>query len=428
MLPQGDVHGWSRRTLLGAGAGLATGAALGAAARATGTATATAAAASPGALIPPGRIGLQLYSVRDAVADVGFAKVLETVAQIGFKHVEFAGYTQGSSPEITVKELRSILDANGLVAAGSHVSPSDDDSMKQILDDAEVLGIPQVGVSLTTPNGVPATSGWKATAEQYTRFGELAAARGIGFYFHNHFQEWLPLPDAPDKRPIDILLAESDPKLVSFEMDVFWAHVGASQNNNAFDPLNDYAIPFRDRIRLFHVKDGIYDALPAGTITDVGEGKIDFQTFFTKLFEVADGQRDKHLYLWERDNAGEHPRGPLAAARTSYVNIRHGLTGSATSEPAATSSRKFRATIAAASVRGRRVRATLRVSEAADAKVTLSRGDSVLATASRRLAKGAGRIGLRLPRGTAAGPAKLRVSVTDGDGVTLVTSRILRVP
>jgi hypothetical protein len=33
-----------------------------------------------------------------------------------------------------------------------------------------------------------------------------------------------------------------------------------------------------------------------------------------------------------------------------------------------------------------------------------------------------------VPRGTAAGPAKLRVTVTDGDGVTLVTSRVLRIP
>ena len=55
------------------------------------------------------------------MSSVGFAKVLEEVAEIGYKLVEFAGYTQGTRADHDVKQLRELLDANGLKAIGSHV-------------------------------------------------------------------------------------------------------------------------------------------------------------------------------------------------------------------------------------------------------------------------------------------------------------------
>src|SRR5689334_14666750 len=45
-------------------------------------------------LLPADRIGIQLYSVRDQIDAIGFARVFETLARIGYKQVEFAGYTQ----------------------------------------------------------------------------------------------------------------------------------------------------------------------------------------------------------------------------------------------------------------------------------------------------------------------------------------------
>ena len=328
----------SRRGLIGGTAGLAAAAVVGGAVRSSAAATgarsangvARAGAPAQGFLLPSERIGVQLYSVRDAVASLGFAKVLQALAEIGFAQVEFAGYTQGSSPEITVKQLRALLDANGLTAIGSHVSPTDDASMKQILDDAQVLGIPQVGISLVVPDAGPTVAGWQALARRYNHFGALAAARGIGFYLHNHFQEWLPTADDPGRRGEDILLAETDPALVAFELDVYWATVGASQSPGAFDPLRDYAIPHRDRYRLLHIKDGRPDtkgayAEPTDDMVDVGQGVIDFHGFLTALFAGRPGEVDRHVYIWERDNASKHPAGPVAAARASYVFMRYGL-------------------------------------------------------------------------------------------------------
>jgi hypothetical protein len=84
----------SRRGFIGAGAGLAAAAALGTSARpALGTQDSSTAKAPPGdpPLLPADRIGIQLYSVRDQISSIGFARVFETLAKLGYKQVEFAG-------------------------------------------------------------------------------------------------------------------------------------------------------------------------------------------------------------------------------------------------------------------------------------------------------------------------------------------------
>jgi sugar phosphate isomerase/epimerase len=441
-LKQGN--GISRRALLGTGAGLAAATAVGT--RLPGALGDADEAQAAGAvrkqsLLPPERIGLQLYSLRESVSDIGFAKVLETVAEIGFKHVEFAGYTQGSNPEITVKQLRALLDANGLIATGSHVSPNDDASMNRILDDAAVLGIPNVGVSLVTPNGATA-SGWRATAERYNHFGEMAAKRGVRFYFHNHFQEWAPVPDANGKRGIDLLLEGTNPALVDWQMDIYWAYVASSQNRNAFDPLADYALPQRNRIRLFHVKDG---RPSQNQILDVGEGEIDFQRFFTELFKQSPDQVSKHIYLWERDSAADHPRGPLAAARSSYVNMRYGLFVPATDTTGTPGTPGtpgtsdfcapapgFTASIRSTTIRRVRLRRVLRVtlqlSAPAEVSARLVRGKRRLAGANRRLDPGTRTFDVPLPRSASAGAARLELTVSNGAGVSLALRDAIRVP
>jgi sugar phosphate isomerase/epimerase len=321
---------FSRRKLLGAGAGAAAATALGTRAPALFASRASGSAAEsfggPG-LLPLDRIGLQLYSVRDQVSSIGFAPVLQALAAIGYKKVEFAGYTQGTG-SITVQQLRALLDANGLTAAGSHVSPSSDSSMQQIISDAQVLGIPQVGISFVIPTSGTTVAGWQALADSYNHYGQLAKARGIGFYLHNHFQEWSQCTDDPTRRGEDVLLAECDPDLVFFELDIYWAYVGQSmfgRGADPFDPLLDYALPLRDRYKLWHVKDGqpnqagVYPD-PLDNMCDAGEGIIDFEHFFCTV-----GQIDTHTYLWERDNASSHPQGSLVSAEWSYGYMRYGL-------------------------------------------------------------------------------------------------------
>ena len=75
---------------------------------------------SLGALKPVGNVALQLYSIRDYIRKNGIEKALADVAAIGYKGVEFAGYWGKNA-----KQLKKILDDNGLVACGTHVGRGD---------------------------------------------------------------------------------------------------------------------------------------------------------------------------------------------------------------------------------------------------------------------------------------------------------------
>ena len=408
----------SRRGLFAGGAGLAAAAAV---PRLLAPAEAAAAAAPlRTSLFPPERIGIQLYSLSDQISSEGFAKVLPQVAEIGYRLVEFAGYTDATG--ITPAQLRKLLDDNDLKAIGSHVSPNDDESMKTILEEAAILGVPNVGISLPLPSAGPTVAGWTELSQTYNRFGEMAAEQGVGFYLHNHFHEWFPTDD-PNRRGEDILLAETDPRYVFFEMDIYWSYVGQWQSGQVlrFDPLTDYAIPFKDRYKLFHVKDGRKDLIGGYTdalanIVDAGQGSLDFQGFFDAVFAQSPDEVDRHHYIWERDNASDHPRGSMAAARSSFTYIRHGLYGKrAAAGPDEVAGGVVAAVtdVAVKRAKGKRaLRVTIETDEALDVGLDLRRGKRSLAR-RKPAALGAGRhmLELRLPAKAKAGAARLEVAL-----------------
>src|SRR5215510_811924 len=81
-------------------------------------------------------IGLELYSVRKECAS-DLPGTIAAVGKIGYKGVEFAGYHGGSA-----KELRKMLDDNGLVACGTHtpyetVLP---DKLKETIEFNHIIG------------------------------------------------------------------------------------------------------------------------------------------------------------------------------------------------------------------------------------------------------------------------------------------------
>jgi sugar phosphate isomerase/epimerase len=297
MTPRTDVD---RRTFMRLAAStVAVGAATVAAApTAAGAIAPTAVGAATGPrLVPPGHLGIQLFSIRDKVSSLGFRVVFERLAQIGYHEIEFAGYTQGSVGPITPEEIRTLLDDNGLVAVGSHRGIGDfAANMERELDIAEILGMPHIGTA-NAPSGTNTVAAYEAAAEQFNGFGEAAAARGLKFYQHNHDGEFAFATDQPDVRLYDVFLENTDPALVFLEMDVYWAFVG-QHRFGGFEPV-DYVLADRSRYPLFHLKDGRAVDTPAGfTFVEFGAGDIDFKAFLGALAGVG-----RSHGIWEQDNA-----------------------------------------------------------------------------------------------------------------------------
>ena len=262
---------------------------------ATGGAPAAAAAFGAGA---PGtrkldRIGLQLYTVRDAAAK-DLPGTLARIAQIGYRDVEFAGYHGRSA-----QEIRDLLARNGLRAPSSHIPVAElnGDRWKKTLDDAKTIGHEYLTIPWLGDAQRGSIEDWKRTASLFNTRAFDAKGAGLKFAYHNHDFEFRTLGGVV---PMDVLIAETDPTLVSFEMDLYWV-VRAGR-----DPI-EYLSRFPNRFSMFHAKDSA--GPPEHRMVEVGAGTIDFKRI------LAEGQRIgvRHVFV-EHDN----PADAFASITSSY--------------------------------------------------------------------------------------------------------------
>jgi len=271
-------------------------------------------------LLPRNRLGIQLFTIRDQVATVGFEAVFRELARQGYAEVEFAGYTQGATlPPITVREIRRLLDRYGLRGVGSHIGLNQfRDNLTQVLDDAQTLGLPYVGTAnapdaLFPPAERNTPEAYSRAAELFNGFGAAAKARGIKFYQHNHAGEFAIVNGT---RLWDVVIAETDPALVSFEIDIYWAYVGQFLFGG-FDPIA-YVKAQPRRFPLYHVKDGLRSSSANGyDFVDVGDGVHDFRRFFETVGVPG------HHYIVERDDAPSNPAGSSSTAARSIAYLRN---------------------------------------------------------------------------------------------------------
>ncbi len=166
------------------------------------------------------KIGIQLYSVRSELAK-DFDGTLARVAEIGYAEVEFAGYY-----DRTPAQVAAALRRTGLSAPSAHI-PIEllGRSWAKTLDGARTMGHRYLIVPWL-PDADRATShGVKRIAGLFERAGKEAKAAGVRLGFHNHDVDFVPFADERGSAPFDMLLQETDPDHVVFELDLA-AHLG----------------------------------------------------------------------------------------------------------------------------------------------------------------------------------------------------------
>lgn len=255
------------------------------------------------------KVGVQLYTVRDDMKK-DFEGTITKVAAVGYKEVEFAGYFDHSP-----KDIRAILDRNGLTAPSMHIGyASLGEKWPGVIEAATVVGHqyivnPWIEEELRKQPDI-----WKRAAETFNRAGEISKKSGIQFAYHNHWFEFIPLNG---KMPYDTLLEECDPNLVKMQLDLCWITVGGQ------DPLK-YFDRYPGRFPLVHVKD--IKKLPrvstAGAqdfgssledMTEVGSGLIDWK----RIFALSDKAGIKHYFV-EHD----HPKDGFASIKASFEYLQ----------------------------------------------------------------------------------------------------------
>src|SRR5437867_11424513 len=240
------------------------------------------------------RIGLQLYTVRHQM-EKDFEGTIARVAATGYREVEFAGYF-GRTP----RDVRALLDHHGLSAPSSHVSLAPE-QWRGALDAAPIVGHRYLVIAWIPPEERRTLDDYKRAAERLSRAATEARAAGLQFAYHNHDLELAPLDR---KLPYDVLLAETDPKLVQLEVDLYWIVKGGQ------DPLAYFA-RWPGRFPLVHAKDSA--GPPAHRMVDVGAGIIPWHAIFARREQAG----IRHCFV-EHDQ----PPDPLASVRASYAYLR----------------------------------------------------------------------------------------------------------
>ncbi|MCI0522822.1 MAG: hypothetical protein L0Y37_04115, partial [Bacteroidales bacterium] len=164
---------------------------------------------------PSGKTGLALYTVRDDMAKDP-AAALGAVAAKGFNWVEAANHNSRTFYGLKPKEYGKLVKKSGMEPLSTHsaIRPDNDDYM---IEDTAEAGMKYLILPSLPGEWRNSLSGFQKTADYFNKVGEKCKKAGLIFAFHNHQVEFAEIDG---KVPFDILAENTDPKLVTFELDL----------------------------------------------------------------------------------------------------------------------------------------------------------------------------------------------------------------
>jgi sugar phosphate isomerase/epimerase len=247
----------------------------------------TSAVLSAGLLVAPSLfaynkkyIGLQLYTVRDAMAKDPAATVAK-VAQAGYTSVEGTYSGPGKFHNTPTKDFAAILKQNGLIMPSCHYRLGEElingehqvgsilNGWDKAVDDAAEIGLKYMVCAYLSTAERGTLDHYKQVAEDFNKAGETCKKAGIQLAYHNHDFEFI---QQDGKYPYETILSNTDKNLVKMEMDMYWI-TKANQSPAKLIAENPGRFP------LWHIKD--MDKTADRSFTEVGNGIIDFKEIFT---------------------------------------------------------------------------------------------------------------------------------------------------
>ena len=225
------------------------------------------------------QIALQMYSLRDDLKK-DLKGTIEKMGKMGYTDLEAAGFGDGKFYGMEPEAFKALVEANGMKLVSSHAGPNytgDQASWDaaMIWWDAAIDAHKRAGCSFIIKPSMGEypyknKESLKKTCDYFNSIGEKCKAKGIRFGYHNHNHEFTKITDS-DELVYDFMIKNTDPKKVTFEMDVYWVYKGGQQ---AVEYFNKYP----KRFELLHIKDE----------KEVGaSGLIDFKGVYDNLSKAG---------------------------------------------------------------------------------------------------------------------------------------------
>ncbi|MEZ5354017.1 MAG: sugar phosphate isomerase/epimerase [Bryobacteraceae bacterium] len=253
-------------------------------------------------------IGVQLYTVRSVLGEKPL-EILKAIEQIGFQEVEAV---RASLPQIwdalkqtALKPVSVHLDTPLFTQKLAELPAAIDDVAKKGFRYAVCPYVAPGDRGADLPTRI---ENMKKLGASLTKAGEKCRAAGLTLAYHNHAFEFEPAGGG--RTLLDILMAESDPRLVHLEMDIMWVAVGGG---DAVKLLSQY----KGRVPLMHVKDvhtGVpvqyNERIPRDKFAEAGQGTVKIPAVLSAARKLG----VKHFFVEQDQTPGD----PLASLRISY--------------------------------------------------------------------------------------------------------------
>ena len=251
------------------------------------------------------KIAAQLYTLRDFTKTPGdIAATLKKVRKIGYEAVQLSALGP-----IDVRELKRILDGEGLTVCSTHVDYFRiRDEMQSIVDEHSVLECKFVAIGGLPNEYRKGIEGYRRFAREASQVAGKLKKKGLVFGYHNHSFE---VEKFDGKTALEVLFEESDPRVFTFEIDTYWIQHGGG------DPA-EWIRKMKGRVPLLHLKDmAISDGNQV--MAEVGEGNLNWEA-------ILEACRSSGVlwYIVEQDTCQRDPFDRLAI---SLSNRRKMLDG-----------------------------------------------------------------------------------------------------
>ena len=245
------------------------------------------------------RIGLELYSVRDAMRRDPEA-TLAAVRAIGYTDVELLWSFDNFGR--TTQQVRASLEHEGLRAPSAHIDPSLlTKDWARSLDTAKLLGHDYLIVPSLPSETARSLDRWREWADRFNKAGEAARRAGIWLAFHNEPEHMKPIEGTV---PYDLFLEQTDPALVRLQLDVGNMAMGGGE------PMR-YLQTYADRYWSFHIKDIVADRTRD---TELGAGVLNLRAMLAAVPDIG----GKPCYVEQ-----EAARDPLASASSNFGYLKN---------------------------------------------------------------------------------------------------------
>ena len=272
-------------------------------------------------------IGVQMMMLKDKIAQDGIRETFKRVNEIGFSTVELSQVEM--TPE-NVAEIKSSLEEFDMKVCATSAAikammpgikmENLRDDFDKIVADTKALKCKYIRRGMISFDCLGSKEKIVEDTKELNEMGRRLKEEGLSLYYHNHHMEFSKYDG---KYLMDIMVEESDPEYLGFELDVHWLQRGG------VNPL-EWIKKLEGRTKIIHIKDyrinqtldlssgleGIMRSMSdVVEFAEIGEGNLDMKA----IIDLAGETGVEHIFI-EQDNT--YGRDPFESLEISVRNLR----------------------------------------------------------------------------------------------------------